>query len=183
MPTGNDKKTLLLNELRMLRSRVDDLEEQLESCDGGDCGPLVKFSHEKNDFFRGLITAIPDLVWIKDPQGVYLACNEAFELFFGAKESEIVGKTDYDFVDRELGDFFRLHDKKAMEADKPSINEEWLTIAATGERQLVETIKTPVKNDAGILIGVLGVARNITDRKQAEDELKKADDVIDAAFR
>ena len=173
MPTEKDDKTLLLDELQVLRSRVNELEEKLELCDGGSCRPLVRFSHTKSNFFRSLIDAIPDLVWIKDPQGVYLACNEAFELFFGADESEIIGKTDYDFVDRELGDFFRLHDKMAMEADGPSINEEWLTIAATGKRQLVETIKTPVRNEDGALIGILGIARNITDRKLAEDELKK----------
>ena len=56
---------------------------------------------------RDLINSIPDLVWLKDMKGEYLFCNPSFERFFGAKESEIVGRTDYDFVSRDLADFFR----------------------------------------------------------------------------
>ena len=55
---------------------------------------------------RILIDTIPDLIWLKDQNGVYLSCNPTFERFFGAKESEIVGKTDYDFVDKALADLF-----------------------------------------------------------------------------
>ncbi len=56
---------------------------------------------------RTVINTIPDLVWLKDPDGVYLSCNTKFERFFGAKQSDIVGKTDYNFVDKGLADFFR----------------------------------------------------------------------------
>ena len=71
---------------------------------------------------RTLVQTIPDLIWLKDMNGVYLACNTIFERFFGAKERDILGKTDYDFVDRELADFFREHDRKCMAAGKPSSN-------------------------------------------------------------
>ena len=56
---------------------------------------------------RALLEAIPDLVWFKDKDGVYLSCNPAFERLFGASEEEIVSKTDFDFKDRETTDFFR----------------------------------------------------------------------------
>ena len=56
---------------------------------------------------RTLVQTLPDLVWLKDKNGVYLSCNQRFERFFGAREADIIGKTDYDFVDRELADFFR----------------------------------------------------------------------------
>ena len=98
---------------------------------------------------RTLVETIPDLVWLKNPDGVYLTCNPRFERFFGAKEAEIVGKTDYDFVDADLADFFREHDRKAMTADKPSINEEWVTFADDGHRELLETIKTPMYGSDG----------------------------------
>lgn len=68
---------------------------------------------------RTLIDAIPDLVCLKDLNGVYLSCNPTFERFFGAKEADIVGKTDYDFKDKDLADFFREHDRKALGADGP----------------------------------------------------------------
>ena len=120
---------------------------------------------------RTLVETIPDLIWLKNPDGVYLSCNTMFEDFFGAKEAEIVGKTDYDFVDKELADFFRKNDRKAMAANKPSVNEEWLTFAKDGRRALVETIKTPMFAADGTLIGVLGISRDITERVRREQDI------------
>jgi len=125
---------------------------------------------------RVLLEAIPDLVWMKDMGGVYRFCNPMFERFFGAREEQIVGKTDYDFVDKDLADFFRAHDQKAIEAGKPSINEEWITFADDGHRALLETTKTPVRDAAGALAGVLGIARDITRRKQIEQDLQQSED-------
>ena len=120
---------------------------------------------------RTLVNTIPDLIWLKDPEGVYLACNPMFERFFGAKEVAIVGKTDYDFVDRVLADLFREHDLKAMSAGGPSVNQEWVTFADDGHRALLETIKTPMRDGAGKLIGVLGIARDITANHQYQEQL------------
>jgi len=168
---NNDKSKS--SEMEALRKRIADLEDQVKIS----TLPLAKKA--KNDakgiawsanFVQSLLHTIPDLIWLKDLNGVYLNCNSAFERFFGAKESEIVGKTDYDFVSKEMADFFRSHDKKAMESSQPSINEEWLTFSA-GYRGLFETIKTPMRDQEGRLIGVLGIARDITDRKKTEAQL------------
>jgi len=122
---------------------------------------------------RNLLQTIPALVWMKNSEGVYLFCNARFERFFGAEESEIIGKTDYDFVDAELADFFREHDRKAIAAGQSSLNEEWLTYADDGHRELVETIKTPVYDADRQLMGVLGVAWDITEKKRSEEELRQ----------
>lgn len=121
---------------------------------------------------RTLVDTIPDLVWLKDQNGHYLMCNSKFERFFGAKEAEIIGKTDYDFVDKELADFFTRNDKKSMAAGKPTMNEEWITYAVDGHREYLETIKSPMHDSNGNLIGVLGVGRDITQRKRDEEELR-----------
>lgn len=70
-----------------------------------------------------------------------------FERFFGAKEADIVGKTDYDFVDKELADFFRENDIKAMAAGKPTSNEELITFADDGHQAYLETIKMPINEE------------------------------------
>ena len=131
---------------------------------------------------RTVIETIPELVFLKDPNGIYLNCNHQFEQFFGAPESEIVGKTDYDFIDKELADFFRERDKKAMQANQPTTNLEWVTYASDGHKALLETIKTPMYDSHGKLIGVLGIARDITEHKKIEDALRKSENWYKAIF-
>jgi len=132
-----------------------------------------------NDIFlQTLIRAIPDLVWLKDEGGQYLFCNSKFERFFGASEQDIIGKTDYDFVDKKLADSFRQHDKLAMNKGAPSINEEEVIYADDGHHELLETIKTPMRDREGELIGVLGIARDISAHKQVESNLRKKDFII-----
>ncbi len=125
-----------------------------------------------------LVDTIPDLVWLKDAKGVYLACNRRFEKLYGHLESAIVDRTDYDFVDRETAEFFRARDEAAIAAGGPVSNEEWLTFADGGERLLFETIKTPMLDSDGQLIGVLGVAREITARRRAEDALRASEEKL-----
>lgn len=133
------------------------------------------------DRMRSLMNTIPDLIWLKDTDGIYLTCNTMFERFFGVKEAEIVGKTDYDFVDKKLADFFREHDRKAMTSESPSINEEWITFADDGHSALIETIKTPMLDARGNITGVLGIARDITERKRTEDILARQNTELIAA--
>jgi PAS domain S-box-containing protein len=123
-----------------------------------------------------LIHTLPDLVWLKNPEGVYLACNNRFERFFGAQEKDIVGKTDYDFVPRELAESFRKQDGLAEEKGSPSFNEEWITFADDGHRELLETTKTPMFDTTGRLIGILGIGHDITERKRIE-ETRRANEV------
>lgn len=122
-----------------------------------------------------LLKTIPDLVWLKDAHGVYLACNHAFETFFGAKEAEILGKTDYDFLDEGEADFFREKDLKALALGRPNRNEEWITYASDGHRAFLETIKTPMIDASGKLVGVLGIGRDITERAKMEEALKESE--------
>ncbi len=128
---------------------------------------------ETKNHLHILLNTIPDLIWLKNNDGVYLMCNPMFERFFGAKESVIVGKTDYDFIDKKLADFFREKDRLAMETDGLSINEEWVTFADDGHLALLETIKTPMFDDKGSLIGVLGIARDMTQHHESESHIQQ----------
>ncbi len=124
-------------------------------------------------FVNTLLHTLPDLIWLKDSDGVYLACNAKFERLFGTNKSEIIGKTDYDFIDKNLADFSREKDKLALALGKSSIDEELITFADDGHTELVETIKTPMHNSNGELIGILGVARDITQRKEDSKTLEQ----------
>jgi diguanylate cyclase (GGDEF)-like protein/PAS domain S-box-containing protein len=128
---------------------------------------LEESERQKNLILR----AVPDLVWLKDAGGVYQMCNPAFECFFGAAESEIVGKTDFDYVEPELARFFRQKDLEAMAAGQPVKNEEWVTFAKDGHRVLLETLKTPLRDRDGQVLGVLGISRDITERERASQQL------------
>ena len=134
---------------------------------------------------RTLVDTIPDLIWLKDTHGVYLSCNPAFERFFGVPEADIVGKTDFDFVPRELAESFRTHDGAAMAAQRPMVNEEWITFADNGQCALLETTKVPMRDSGGELLGVLGISHDITARRAAalalEAERLRLLNAIDAA--
>jgi len=131
---------------------------------------------------RTLVNTIPDLIWLKDTNGVFLSCNPMFERFFGASEPDIIGKTDYDFVDRKLADFFRDNDQKALEAGKPTSNEEWVTFADDGHRAFLDTIKSPIYDSDGTVLGILGIGRDITERMLAGEKLQASKKRFRAIF-
>jgi PAS domain S-box-containing protein len=132
----------------------------------------VALNREKS-LLSSLVRTIPDPVWLKDPTGIYLSCNPRFEELYGAVEAEIVGKRDTDFVSSELAAFFRKNDLAAIDARQPISNEEWLTFAKDSYRGLFETFKTPMYDADKNLIGVLGIARDITHQRETENKLKQ----------
>ena len=125
---------------------------------------------ESEERFRTLVNTIPDLIWLKDINGVYLGCNKMVESLFGVVEKDMIGKTDYDFVDKELADSFKEYDRIAAEKGGPSYNEEWVTFADGGKRLLLDKTKVPMYDSSRQLIGILGIARDITKRRQAEEQ-------------
>jgi len=158
--------------LQLLKEAVESRQELLNVIEEQKRAKMAL--HNSETRLRTLIQTIPDLIWVKDTEGVYLSCNIMFERFFGAKEADIVGKTDYDFVDKTLADFFRAHDRKAMAAGKPTSNEEWITFADDGRLVFLETIKTSMCDSEGAVIGVLGIGRDLTGRKKAENALSES---------
>jgi diguanylate cyclase (GGDEF)-like protein/PAS domain S-box-containing protein len=122
-----------------------------------------------------ILNAMPDLIWLKDADGAYRMCNPAFERFFGARESELMGRTDYDYVDPDTAHSLRQHDLGAMLAGNPVKNEEWVRFADDGRRALLETLKTPLCDKNGKVLGVLGISRDITERDRASRHLALVD--------
>ena len=121
---------------------------------------------------RSLIDNIPDLIFFKDADSVYLGCNKAFEKFFGATEGKIIGKTDFDFVDEDMARFFRENDRATLASGTAQINEEWVTYP-DGHVVCLETLKTPYLDHCGTVLGMLGISRDISERKQTEWALQE----------
>ncbi|SFN05770.1 PAS domain S-box-containing protein/diguanylate cyclase (GGDEF) domain-containing protein [Formivibrio citricus] len=122
---------------------------------------------------RSVLDTIPDLIFFKDTNSVYQGCNRAFEKYFGKPQNQIVGRTDFYFVNAELADLFREKDQLAMQSGETCINEEWVRYP-DGRRVLLETIKTPIRGAGGKIMGLLGVARDITERRRLDEELRKS---------
>ena len=121
---------------------------------------------------RSLLNTIPDLVWLKDSDGVYLACNKAFEKYMNKSEQEIVGKTDFELIEPERATVFHLQDDKAIAAGKEILSEEWTVVDEGGTKAFVETVKTPMYDANGKFMGVLGLGHDLTQHKKAEAEIQ-----------
>ncbi len=116
-----------------------------------------------------LIRALPDLVFFKDTHGVHQLCNAAFENFIGRSNQEIIGKTDFDLFDAELASRFREQDISATFGAKPFDQEE--SMVREGREHLFQTRKIAIRNQQGQVIGVLGVASDITELRQTAKAL------------
>jgi len=126
------------------------------------------------NLLESLINSIPDYLFYKDTNSVYLGCNHAFcQLINKHSQLEIIGKTDFDLFDKTLADVFRTNDKKMLEKREPKRNEEWVT-HADGRKMLLDTLKTPYYNDKGEIIGLIGMSRDITAYKALEEQFYQA---------
>ncbi len=117
--------------------------------------------------FRGVIDASPDLIFIKDVRSVYWACNPSFEAFAGRSEMAQIGHSDFDFFDRHTAEFFRSRDKAVMDSGQAQRNEEWVTYP-DGRRALLDTLKSPIRDTNGKVIGLIGISRDITEDRQRD---------------
>jgi diguanylate cyclase (GGDEF)-like protein/PAS domain S-box-containing protein len=136
--------------------------------------PKEERSGIEHSFLKTLLDSLPDLVWLKDPNGRFLACNARMEACLGVREHDIIGKTDHDFVASSQAEAFLTQDRLAMTQEGPTTIEEWVTFPCDGRQRLLETIKVPMRDSYGRLIGVLGVARDITARRQSELALQES---------
>ena len=127
---------------------------------------------EKSTFIHTLCEAIQDIVFFKNPNGEYLFANHAFERLYGYTLEQIKGKSDFSFLTKDEAELFADRDKEAINAGRQSISEAWQINELTGDRECYATIKTPVFSDDGRLLGLLGVVKNVTQQKHAEEILR-----------
>ncbi|MPM07775.1 hypothetical protein SDC9_54083 [bioreactor metagenome] len=127
--------------------------------------------NRKQALLKSLMDSVPDLIFYKDLDSVYLGCNTAFETFAGKAEQDIVGSTDADLFSPETAALFKKMDVEMMKTNSFRINEENVAYP-DGTRVILETLKTPYCDFYGNIIGLIGVSRDITERKSREDTIR-----------
>jgi len=133
----------------------------------------------RESYLSAILENQPGLVWLKDREGRFLAVNRAFALSCGMERpEEVLGKTDLDIWPGELAEKYRNDDKAVLTKGAPIAVEE--SISDRGEMKWFETFKTPVLNKDGQILGTSGFARDITERKRTEEELRRLNRILRA---
>ncbi len=121
---------------------------------------------------HAILAHIPDLLWMKDANGVFLLVNEAFSHQCGMQSPEdLLDKTDFDIWPKDLAESYRRDDLEVMAKGTRKIVEE--PIMAPEGAKWFQTFKTPLFDAAGRLIGTVGSARDTTERRVAEDTIRE----------
>lgn len=136
---------------------------------------------QERALLSSLLDSIPDLIFYKDVDGVYMGCNNAFAEFAGRSKADLVGKTDFDLFPSEVAAFFREQDKEMMEQGQARHNEEWVDYP-DGRRVLLDTLKTPFYDSETNLLGLIGISRDITAIHQSQEELLRLGYVVEQSL-
>ena len=127
-----------------------------------------------------ILDNIPDLVWVKDVEGRYIAVNQMVVKAFGVVDSnDVVGQTDFNLIPKQPAEIYRSTDLEVMSTGQRSRIDE-MRRDKFGNTYWVETIKTALRGPDGRIIGTVGIARDLTERKLAEVD-REARQVAEAA--
>ena len=154
------------NEVLTLRARVAELEQRLFQLADAE----EQLSGAKAQA-QALLDNIPHMAWMKNTRGAFLAVNEAFARACGLERKEILGKTDRDVWPSEHAERYMADDLRIMASGAKFFVEE--PIHEGGDVKWFETFKTPIHDSTGGVIGTVGLARDITERKRAEEQRRQ----------
>ncbi|MCK9296988.1 MAG: response regulator [Desulfobulbaceae bacterium] len=153
------------------RIRIQGREKLLETfVDITDRKRVEEAIRQGGELLTTIIEAIPMPVFYKDAQGVYLGCNTLFAEFLGKTKEEIIGSTAFEIAPRDLAQRYHDADLELMVHGQTQIYEAAVA-HADGSRRQIMFHKAPFFNADGSLSGLVGAMLDITDRKQAEEEL------------
>jgi diguanylate cyclase (GGDEF)-like protein/PAS domain S-box-containing protein len=120
---------------------------------------------------QAILDNSPNIVWLKDREGRYVAVNAPFSKTLGEAPKNLVGKNDFDIYPLELAEKYEKEFRQVMATGTRSYFEESI-VDREGKIQYLEKIETPVFNDSGMVIGIIGIANDITSYKEVEVTLR-----------
>lgn len=132
-----------------------------------------KIIADERNMLRALIDNIPDIVYVKDTESRFLVANVTLANILGRTPSDIPGFTDLDFFPRELSDDFYNDEKILFQTGNPIINKEEIVYDLKGNEIVFQTTKMPLYDSNNRITGLVGTGHIITERKKAEEEIKK----------
>jgi PAS domain S-box-containing protein len=127
---------------------------------------------------QSIIDNTPAAVYLKNPQGEIVVANQGLGDILGLDRRELIGKTSYDFYPRETAEEHIANDREIMESGESNSFEEVIPGSQPEDDRTFLSVKFPVTDPDGAVIGVGGVSTEITERKQAEAALHKAHEGI-----
>ena len=163
-------------------------------CDGCTAGAVVTFSdvterraaeralRQTNYILQAVVDGSSDAIFVKNQGGQYVMINAAGAAIVGKTVDQIIGRDDTEMFDPVTAARVMAADREILRTGQPQTIEHAYTPLGGGE-VVLQTFKGPYRDDAGKIVGVIGIARDVTRRKRAEDELKKAKEQAEAANR
>lgn len=136
----------------------------------------------REQHLRSLLDNIPDPIWFKNLDGIYVSCNKAFARMLNRTEDNVVGRTEEQLVSRELADFFRHNDQQALKNNELHRYEQLISVN-DNEQYLLDTLKVAVRDEQGNAVGILGIGRDVSAQKEAENQLSLAKEKAEEATR
>lgn len=137
---------------------------------------------ESEAFYQSLVATLPLAMFRKDQQGRITFVNKLLCEAMRRPAAQIIGRNDYDFFPVELADKYRADDRRVMETQRDfETVEEFQT--PTGEKRILHSIKTPVYDASGQLVGIQGIFSDVTDQRRAETALEQERLRLDSLMR
>jgi len=131
---------------------------------------------DERELFRILMENVPDFIYFKDAAGRFLRINRSLALRYGlAEPDEAVGKTDFDFYEQEHALKFQENEKKLLATGEPLINVDEHNVDRQGDVKWVSSSKVALRDSSGKIVGLFGITRDITSRKDAEERLVRSE--------
>ncbi|MFW6162780.1 MAG: ATP-binding protein, partial [Planctomycetota bacterium] len=136
---------------------------------------------DERNLLRALIDNMPDYIYVKDTDSRFVLNNDSHVRVLGAEDAEEVrGKSDFDYFPQQLAERYYADEQALIARGEPMLGHEEPVVTPDGEERWVSTTKAPLRDNSGQVVGLVGISRDITEHRQAEEALAREAEVNEA---